>query len=127
MVRGYLACPFDLLNVGDLDVIRQARAQCDQLVVGVHSDEYVEQLCGRRPVVPAAERMELLRHVRGVDTVVLHDAAGSLPAAGDWTVFAVAGLPVPVGAAVVAVVPARMTRSAVLRETLQPLSASGAA
>lgn len=73
MSKGYLAASFDLLNVGDLDIIAQARQRCDHLIVGVYTDEYVEGLLGRRPVTPFVERMELVRHVRGVDTVVVHD------------------------------------------------------
>lgn len=73
MSKGYLAASFDLLNVGDLDVIAQARQRCDHLTVGVFSDAYVEQCSGRGPVIPLAERLELLCHVRGVDTVVVHD------------------------------------------------------
>lgn len=73
MVSGYLACSFDLLNVSDLDVIQQAREQCDRLTVGVYSDDFVTSLNGRPPIVPLVERMTLLRHVRGVDAVVIHE------------------------------------------------------
>lgn len=77
MICGYLACSFDLLNVGDLDVIAQARDLCDHLTVGVYSDACVELRNGRPAVVPLSERLALVRHVRGVDAVVVHEAAGA--------------------------------------------------
>lgn len=70
---------FDLLHPGHLEGLRQARALGDCLVVGVNSDESVRQLKGAdRPIVPLAERMELLRAIRWVDHVVPFD--GDTPA-----------------------------------------------
>ncbi len=74
MSLGYLACSFDLLNVGHLDLIAQARQLCDRLIVGVYTDEAIERADGRPPVTPLAERTALIGHVRGVDEVVVHDA-----------------------------------------------------
>lgn len=74
MSTGYLVATFDLLNVRDLDVIEQATAQCDHLVVGVFSDDLVEQRLGRRPVVPVEERARLVANVRGVGEVQVHEA-----------------------------------------------------
>jgi cytidyltransferase-like protein len=74
MSKGYLVATFDLLNVRDLDVIEQATARCDHLVVGVFSDDLVEQRLGRRPVVPVDERARLVANVRGVDRVLVHEA-----------------------------------------------------
>lgn len=91
MIDGYLSASFDLLNVADLDVIDQARAQCDQLTVGVFSDEYVERTMGRKPVIALEERAALLRHVRGVDHVVVHDDVDLSRLGADVTVFAVDG------------------------------------
>jgi len=73
MSLGYLACSFDLLNVGHLDLIAQARQLCDRLIVGVYTDEAIERADGRPPVTPLAERTALIGHVRGVDEVVVHD------------------------------------------------------
>lgn len=75
MSVGYLACSFDMLNIGHLDLIDQARGLCDRLVVGVLTDEAVERAEGRVPVMPLAERTALISHVRGVDEVTVHDTA----------------------------------------------------
>lgn len=62
---------FDLLHGGHLALLLRARALADVLVVGVNSDASVRRLKGRgRPVVPLAERMEMLAGLKPVDYVV---------------------------------------------------------
>jgi rfaE bifunctional protein nucleotidyltransferase chain/domain len=62
---------FDLLHAGHVDLLEAARALGDLLVVGVNSDRSVRRLKGAgRPIVPLAERMELLAALRAVDFVV---------------------------------------------------------
>ncbi|MCS7273061.1 MAG: D-glycero-beta-D-manno-heptose 1-phosphate adenylyltransferase [Fimbriimonadales bacterium] len=63
---------FDLLHVGHLRYLQEARRLGDLLVVGVNSDESVRQLKGdSRPIVPAAERAELLAGLECVDYVTI--------------------------------------------------------
>ena len=70
---------FDLLHVGHLRYLQAARAAGDALVVGINDDSSVERLKGPgRPVVPAAERAELLAALEPVDFVVVF--AGDSPA-----------------------------------------------
>ena len=65
---------FDLLHVGHLRYLQDAKAQADLLVVGLNDDPSVERLKGPgRPVVPAAERAELLAALEPVDYVVVFD------------------------------------------------------
>jgi len=63
---------FDLLHVGHLRYLRAARAEGDVLVVALNDDDSVARLKGPgRPVVPAAERAELLAALEPVDFVVV--------------------------------------------------------
>ena len=65
---------FDLLHVGHLRYLRGAKERGDVLVVGVNGDASVERLKGAgRPIVPAAERAELLAALEPVDFVVIFD------------------------------------------------------
>lgn len=65
---------FDLLHVGHTRYLEAARALGDVLVVGLNSDASVRGLKGPgRPVVPEAERAELLGALRCVDYVTLFD------------------------------------------------------
>ena len=69
---------FDLIHVGHLRYLRAARAEADVLVVALNDDASVERLKGPgRPIVPAAERAELLAALEPVDFVVVF--AGDSP------------------------------------------------
>lgn len=63
---------FDLLHVGHLRYLQAAARLADRLVVGVNADVSVRAAKGPgRPVVPEAERAELVAGVAGVDLVVV--------------------------------------------------------
>jgi rfaE bifunctional protein nucleotidyltransferase chain/domain len=63
---------FDLLHVGHLRYLAAARALGDCLIVGVNDDASVRRNKGPlRPIVPAAERAELLAGLACVDYVTL--------------------------------------------------------
>ncbi|MGH7311968.1 MAG: adenylyltransferase/cytidyltransferase family protein [Candidatus Rokuibacteriota bacterium] len=65
---------FDLLHVGHVRYLHGARALGDVLFVGLNSDTAVRRLKGPgRPLLPSAERAELLAALRDVDHVVVFD------------------------------------------------------
>jgi rfaE bifunctional protein nucleotidyltransferase chain/domain len=65
---------FDLLHVGHVRYLQGAAAEGDRLVVAVNDDESVRRLKGAgRPILPAADRAEIVATVRGVDYVVVFD------------------------------------------------------
>jgi rfaE bifunctional protein nucleotidyltransferase chain/domain len=71
---------FDLIHVGHLRYLRSARAEADALVVAINDDDSVERLKGPgRPVVPAAERAELLAGLDPVDFVVIFQGDSPAP------------------------------------------------
>jgi D-glycero-beta-D-manno-heptose 1-phosphate adenylyltransferase len=65
---------FDLLHVGHVRYLRGARALGDVLLVALNTDASVRRLKGPgRPLMPAAERAELVGALDGVDAVLLFD------------------------------------------------------
>lgn len=66
---GYAPGAYDLFHIGHLNILRHAKAHCDILVAGVVADEMLELAKGRRPVIPLAERVEIVRHIDLVDDV----------------------------------------------------------
>jgi len=65
---------FDLLHVGHVRYLAQARALGDALLVAINSDRTVRELKGSdRPVFDQAERAEILAALRQVDYVVVFD------------------------------------------------------
>ncbi len=71
---------FDLLHVGHLRYLRGAKEHGDVLVVGLNDDLSVASLKGEgRPVVPAAERAELLAALEPVDFVTIFSGDSPAP------------------------------------------------
>jgi D-beta-D-heptose 7-phosphate kinase/D-beta-D-heptose 1-phosphate adenosyltransferase len=65
---------FDLLHVGHVRYLNQARALGDCLMVAVNSDRSVRELKGSgRPIVPAMERAEVVAALACVNHVFLFD------------------------------------------------------
>ena len=65
---------FDLLHVGHVRYLAEARALGDALVVAINSDRTVRELKGAdRPVFDQAERAEILAALRSVDYVTIFD------------------------------------------------------
>jgi rfaE bifunctional protein nucleotidyltransferase chain/domain len=61
---------FDVLHVGHLRLLREARGLAELLVVALNSDASARAQKGPgRPLVPLAERMELVAGLSGVDFV----------------------------------------------------------
>lgn len=67
---GYAAGAYDLFHIGHLNILKQAKSQCDYLIAGVVSDELCELSKGNRPVVPLAERLAIVASIRYVDEAV---------------------------------------------------------
>ena len=63
-IIGYTTGVFDMFHVGHLNLIRRARENCDRLIVGVSTDEVVEQYKGHHPIVPYAERVEIVKAIQ---------------------------------------------------------------
>jgi len=65
---------FDLLHVGHVRYLTQARALGDALLVAINSDRAVRELKGPdRPVFSEAERAEILAALRVVDYVTIFE------------------------------------------------------
>lgn len=65
---------FDLLHVGHVEYLEQARSLGDALFVGVNGDDPARQLKGEgRPFVPAGERAQLIAALACVDAAILFD------------------------------------------------------
>jgi rfaE bifunctional protein nucleotidyltransferase chain/domain len=63
---------FDLLHLGHVRYLQEARALGDFLVLGLNDDEGVRRLKGaHRPLVPALERAEILAALACIDYVTI--------------------------------------------------------
>ncbi len=69
MVIGYTTGVFDLFHIGHVRVLRNAKAMCDRLIVGVTNDELVSYK-NKRSVIPFEERLEIVQSCKYVDLAV---------------------------------------------------------
>ena len=70
---GYTDGVYDMFHVGHLNMIEQAKSQCEQLIVGVHADEVVYGYKNRYPVICEADRCRIVGAIKGVDKAVIND------------------------------------------------------
>jgi glycerol-3-phosphate cytidylyltransferase len=81
---GYTTGVFDLFHIGHLNILRQARAYCDYLIVGVTSDELCHANKHKYPVIPLSERMDIVGAIRYVDRVVVQSDMDKLRAVKEY-------------------------------------------
>ncbi len=94
---------FDILHVGHVRLLREAKALGDVLIVAVNSDASVKTIKGAgRPFVPAEQRAEVVAALEPVDYVIIFDEPDPLRIiteitphvlvkGGDWTVDTIIG------------------------------------
>jgi glycerol-3-phosphate cytidylyltransferase len=75
---GYTQGTFDMFHIGHLNIIMNAKAHCDKLIVGVNSDALVEQYKSKTPVVNQYDRLEIIKSLKCVDEVILVDTLDKL-------------------------------------------------
>ena len=94
---------FDIIHVGHVRLLREAKQQGDALVVAINSDSSVRALKGsERPYVPEDERAEVVAGLESVDYVIIFNELDPLQIiielqpdvlvkGGDWTVDTIVG------------------------------------
>ena len=73
MITGYATGVFDLFHIGHLNLLRNAKKRCDELIVGVSLNELVFSYKRRYPIIPDFQRIEIIRALKCVDRAYLID------------------------------------------------------
>jgi len=68
-VIGYTSGVYDLFHIGHLNLLINASSLCDQLIVGVTTDELVAYK-NKKSVIPFQERLEIVRSIKYVDAAI---------------------------------------------------------
>lgn len=94
---------FDILHVGHLRYLNEAKVLGDLLVLGLNSDSSIRRLKGaKRPVLPESERKEMLLGLKSVDYVLIFEEETPLQLieslkpdvlvkGGDWEIAQIVG------------------------------------
>lgn len=68
--KGYTTGVYDMFHIGHLNILKKAKELCDELVVGVTTDELCFQRKKKYPIINQEERMEIIRAIRYVDEAI---------------------------------------------------------
>lgn len=75
---GFVASSFDLLHAGHVQMLREAREQCDYLIVGLQTDPTIDRPNKNLPVQTIVERYTQLKGVRYVDEIIPYTTENDL-------------------------------------------------
>lgn len=67
---GYTTGVFDMFHIGHLNILKNAKDQCEHLIVGVSTDDVVESYKHKTPIIPFEERIAIVESIRYVDEAV---------------------------------------------------------
>ncbi len=73
MTIGYTTGVFDLFHIGHLIMLKNAKALCDKLIVGVTTDELVAYK-GKKAVIKFEERLEIIGGIKYVDAAIAQES-----------------------------------------------------
>ena len=71
MKIGYTCGVYDLFHVGHLNLFERCKEQCDYLIVGVCSDDYVRTYKKQEPVIKENDRTRIVNALKCVDKAVV--------------------------------------------------------
>lgn len=79
--RGFIQGTFDMFHIGHLNLIKRAKEQCEYLIVGVNTDELVQEYKNKTPIIKQDERIAIVQELKSVDETVLMKDRDKLKAA----------------------------------------------
>ncbi len=68
---GYTQGTYDMFHIGHLNLLRNAKTQCEKLVVGINTNALVMKYKNKYPVIDEQDRAEIVKELKSVDEVIL--------------------------------------------------------
>lgn len=75
---GFTCGAFDLLHAGHVVMLKEAKNNCDKLVVGLQTDPSIDRQDKNKPIQSVYERFVQLNAVKYVDEIIPYDTEQSL-------------------------------------------------
>jgi glycerol-3-phosphate cytidylyltransferase len=77
-IIGFTCGAFDLLHAGHIVMLKEAKDNCDYLIVGLQTDPSIDRSDKNKPVQSIYERFIQLNAIQYVDEVIPYDTERSL-------------------------------------------------
>ena len=78
MKKGFTCGAFDLLHAGHIVMLKEAKENCEYLIVGLQTDPSIDRQSKNQPVQSVYERYMQLQAVKYVDEIIPYDTEQSL-------------------------------------------------
>ena len=78
MKVGFTCSVFDLLHAGHVMMLREAKSQCDYLIVGLQTDPSVDRPDKNKPIQTLVERYVQLDAIKYVDEIITYQSEQDL-------------------------------------------------
>jgi len=75
---GFTCSAFDLLHTGHIAMLKEAKNQCDYLIVGLHTDPTIDRPQKNKPIQSTFERYLQLEGCKYVDQIIPYDTEKDL-------------------------------------------------
>ena len=75
---GFTCSAFDLLHAGHVQMLREAKEQCDYLIVGLQTDPSLDRPEKNAPVQTVVERYTQLNGIKYVDEIIPYNSEKDL-------------------------------------------------
>lgn len=75
---GFTCGAFDLLHAGHIVMLKEAKSECDHLIVGLQTDPSIDRQDKSQPIQSVFERYVQLSAVKYVDEIIPYDTEQSL-------------------------------------------------
>ena len=78
MTRGFTASSFDLFHSGHVAMLKEARANCDYMIVGLQTDPTIDRPNKNKPIQSVFERYVQLEGCKYIDEIIPYESEKDL-------------------------------------------------
>jgi len=78
LIRGFTASSFDLFHSGHVAMLKEARANCDYMIVGLQTDPTIDRPEKNKPIQSVFERYVQLEGCKYIDEIIPYESEKDL-------------------------------------------------